>query len=349
MECSWQHELPECSCIAVDAEVPVAGTFSRVSLFRVEVENSKVKKGKSIEKNSLINGTLSSEFLGDRNYTYLIDYNRTGDIEPVVYPLVLDEPGVSLTCVKIVGGDTIIVGGTRGYIGVCEYGGCDIVSRQFEGHSVDNSVVCMASCSKRNFAVCGDDGGGLSLWMCTGTDERVHCITVLGGEISGRSAINCIQFIPDRDLVAISTRSQYLLLGLRVSADTGRYELEGIVEMNVNSLFSALGSDVSPVKSMPSFGGDGNTELFHCHCLAFPSHSESITSAANFQRQDFGDLKTHTLTPPRSGSESTSTEKDKCSWPLVVWKVSGVSQQTGIKTTVPHLINSYFALTTPFS
>lgn len=324
VECAWQHELPECCCFAVDAAVPAIGTYVRVSLYRIEVVSSKrsVDRG-SKNKNSTSN--KSPLELHVPEYTYLIDYNRTGDIEPSVMPLILN-PGVSLTCIKLVGDDTILVGGQNGYIGVCEYGSSEMVSRQFEGHSADTSVVCMAACTRRNFAICGDDCGGLSLWMCTDTEERVRCITVLGGEATGRASINCIQFIPGRDLVAVSTRSQYLLIGLKVSSVTENYELEGISVMDVSSLFSSLNTDVSPMKSLSSFGAGPDSELVHCHCMAFPHQSDGSHSAT--LRNDFGGLKSHTLSPGRSLTES-SEEGQKSGWPLIVWKLSGSVSEGG--------------------
>jgi hypothetical protein len=335
VECAWQHELPECCCIAVDAEVPAVGSYSRVSLFRVEIEHAKKGKGKgkaaskSVDRDSA--GAGSSSESAAPNYSYLIDYMSSGDMEPAVHPLAV-APGVSLTSLKIVGGDTVLVGGTRGYVGVCEYGSSEVASRQFEGHPEDAAVSSMAACAKRRLAVCGDDGGGLSLWLCTGGEERVQCGSVLGGEVCGHAAVNCLQFVPDRNLVAVSTRSKYILLGLPMSADTGRYELEGIAEINVNSLFSSMGPGVSPVKSMPSFGADSNSDIFQCHCLAFPRHGDGPRPLAG-ARHDFGGLKSHTLTPPSaaaSAGEEASASAGGCSWPVVVWRVSGVSPQAGM-------------------
>lgn len=308
VECAWQHEIPECCCIAVDADVPVLGTFVRISLFRIEVENVKRNSSK---------GLGSSE---TNNYTYLIDYNRTGDIEPIVMPLVL-EPGIALICLKLIGEDIVLLGGAKGYLGVCDYGDSSVTSRQFEGHSVDVSVTCIATCHARNLAICGDDGGGLSLWMLTASVDRLQCITVVGGESTGRSAVNSIQFVPDRNLIVVSTRLQLLLLGLQVSPDTGRHELEGIRVLDVNSLFVSVCSTVSPIKSLPSFGDDPDSEIFHCHCIAFPNHSAGSSAI----RYDFGGLKSNTMSPARSSNEGG----EHCSWPLVIWKISGVSALGG--------------------
>ena len=317
VECPWQHELPECCCIAVDAEVPLVGTYARVSLYRIEVEHTSSRK--SSDRASVFKGIVS-----DEKYSYLVDFSRSGDEEPYIAPLIL-EAGINLTCLKIVRGDTVLIGGSAGYIGVCEFGSPELVSRQTEGHAVESTVTCMAACSKRNCAVCGDDCGGLSLWISTETYERVRCNTVIGGQSTGQSAVNCVQFIPDRDLIAVSTRAQYFLFGLRKSSETGSLELEGIVEINVSSLFGNMGPEASPFKHLPSFGKEGEVDHIHCHCMAFPNSND--VAASRESRQDLGGLKAHTLTPPRdnAGSRDETGGREEHIRPLIIWKMAALT------------------------
>jgi WD40 repeat protein len=135
-----------------------------------------------------------------------------------------------LLCLKILG-DTIMVGGTHGYIGLAivgaparyrlevsssrklsESGVCEVISRQYEGHQAEAHVLVIASDEDLSLFVSGDSLGGVALWK-----QRKRTGTAFIGSLKGRSLggsrICAIEFTPQKTHLVIGTTKKLLLVG----------------------------------------------------------------------------------------------------------------------------------------
>jgi hypothetical protein len=340
IQCHWEHELPECCCVAVDAEVHSPGIVTRASLYRVETAAAEEKAPVRASFFRMSQISAKDDTPNASGFAYMLDTYRTGDREPVSRTL-LDIPlpnlagdGVTLTCMKLVGG-CVVIGGTGGYIGIAHFGAAGSApsdslrteDRQFHGHSAAATVTCIASCRLRQIAIAGDNLGGLSMWS---PQQGVsNLLQVIHGFATGGHAINNIQFVPERDYIVVSTQRKQILINLVFNPSGGSYKMEKIAAIDFDSIFLSRTVPVTgSVKSLSaSDGDDSSSSIFLC-CMAFPSSLSAVTLTST--RFDIGHLKSraHTpqtpQTPTALGSPVPAESK-----PVIVWRLSGASASSG--------------------
>ena len=102
-----------------------------------------------------------------------------------------------------------------------------VTCRQFEGHSRNSCVTCLAYCPQRELLVSGDIKGGLALW----SHETRGNLAYLGKiKIQEGGDINSITFHPTKNAILVGTYSKLYMVGIwHHQADQQRiYRFEGI-------------------------------------------------------------------------------------------------------------------------
>lgn len=246
---TWFHELSECSCMGVDAYVSKSGSITRVSLFRTRrIVKSKVEVAP--KSRSWFSRAVESSATADVSppkviTTYAINFYRSaGDAS--VTQVVPDLPDdVALHCVKVVG-DCIVLGGTRGFVGFCteaRFRTEEAVPPQFimdkrQGlvHAKDTTIACINHCAMRGMIACGDDKGGLSLWMLSSPANVL--LDSLQPDVFG-FPITSILFSPNRNYIVVGTVKGLYVVKYDPATPEGRW-FTGAAPVRVGSLYEHM-------------------------------------------------------------------------------------------------------------
>jgi hypothetical protein len=240
----WFHESSECCCVAVDGYVRESGDVSRVTLFRIRRETEVAPRKRPWFPLGR-GGNDSDPQVSKVKTTYALNLYRSVD-DFTVTQVIADLPeNVELQCVRVVG-DCVALGGTRGFVGFCTQAllrteqpvppQLILDNRQGLVHGTDTTITCINHCPMRGIIACGDDKGGVSIWLLSNPANVL--LDSINPSVFGCS-VSSIVFPPSRNYIMVGTSKGLYIVTYDPTRESGSW-VSGLAPVRVGELHEGM-------------------------------------------------------------------------------------------------------------
>jgi hypothetical protein len=240
---TWLHERSECCCIAVDGQVRESGAISRVTLFRIRKGTEAAPRKRPWFALGRANDTDPK--VSEVKTTYAINFYRSVDSFTVTQ-VISDLPeNVELQCVNVVG-DSVALGGTRGFVGFCTQARFRteqlvppqlvLDNRQGLVHGTDSTITCIKHCPMKGIIACADDKGGVSIWLLSNPANVF--LDAIRPSVFGCS-VTSIVFPPSRNYIIVGTSRGLYIVTYDPTKESGAW-VTGLAPMRVGELHESM-------------------------------------------------------------------------------------------------------------